>query len=670
MDYKSRAEQNKIQSEQIYHSAKLEKPENKSVQIGFKHGDIGRYTVIHSDGGRTSNGDKIFNSTAPQDGFIRGNASGNAIALEYRNYVRSEVISSEEEIGGGQVKILLLDEGRVLIGGDRDTPEEIYVIPDGFGLEQSKISATGEGLDDWIVQLVLRKQVIIDAYNNRETYNFLRYYLENKSTFTDSLKILTITIQNTTEIINDGIIKQDIVNTFIYSESKSLYYVGTGGPDVGTGAYVFQVTETYEITVGSEINQEAVSRSCDIVLTNPSDSNRTDSLSIRDTILSETTSVCYWDDLVSSGLSASYGGVTLSPSFSDFTSSPSNGEWILLRPSLSGHGWIHSFQIASLTLLAENPARRFGSPSWKYAPLSTLSPSPDFYTDTYAIPDPAPAILPATHLYQGRYYGSFFSLDGESSFVQDTFAFGEPSASQWRFFPVNGESSIELLPFSFSSPNILTVVVSDRVKVNSTGILPTPLTKDIEYFVRSVIGADVELSLTNGGTPITLLSAGTGIHFMFKSVSVDRMFNVSPSIDIDVTISNNMRVNGGDQLGNHKLEVAGQPFFLGLAAIPNTSYFLQGVDKTSQLLKIGDEYRLYKGDTYTIVIPAEIIGFQNLIDDVVAQVLAVADESVEVKVFQLLPTAQPAPETQTIDISPITDNGAVLSASAYQTNAT
>lgn len=85
--YRERSQQAKIESENVYYSA--QKQINNSVQIGTKRGDTGRHEVIHADGGVTGNGDKVFNANVPQDGFVRGYASDNAIALEHRNYKRT-----------------------------------------------------------------------------------------------------------------------------------------------------------------------------------------------------------------------------------------------------------------------------------------------------------------------------------------------------------------------------------------------------------------------------------------------------------------------------------------------------------------------------------------------------------------------------------------------------
>ncbi len=163
MDYKSRAEQNRTQSEQFYFSAKLEKPENKSVQIGSKCGDTGRYTVIHSDGGSTSNGDKIFNSAAPQDGFVRGNASGNAIALEHKNYKPEVFVEVEEEepIVLNIIYLLLETETNILYVSDGVVIEEIATF-DILSTEVSSginatITKTGTEFSDWIVTGFYRK---------------------------------------------------------------------------------------------------------------------------------------------------------------------------------------------------------------------------------------------------------------------------------------------------------------------------------------------------------------------------------------------------------------------------------------------------------------------------------------------------------------------------------
>jgi len=195
MDYKSRAEQNRIQSEQFYFSAKLEKPENKSIQIGAKRGDTGRYTVIHSDGGSTSNGDKIFNSTAPQDGFVRGNASGNAIALDHKNRRVADfrVIELEEPPVVLNIIYLLVEkETNILYVSDGVAIEAIAAfnvlsteVSTGIG---GTITKTGSGFNDWIVTGLYRKN---EAASSVTENRLVSFYITPSETLTEEVKYLS-----------------------------------------------------------------------------------------------------------------------------------------------------------------------------------------------------------------------------------------------------------------------------------------------------------------------------------------------------------------------------------------------------------------------------------------------------------------------------------------------
>ena len=60
-------------------------------------------------------------------------------------------------------------------------------------------------------------------------------------------------------------------------------------------------------------------------------------------------------------------------------------------------------------------------------------------------------------------------------------------------------------------------IVGDKVSVSSDTTLPSPLSSSISYFVLSVSGADIQVSLTSGGAAVDLTTTGTGIHKIRKT---------------------------------------------------------------------------------------------------------------------------------------------------------
>lgn len=163
MNYRDRQARNRIESEKAYYSTP--KTDNKAIQIGAKKGETGRFSVIHTDGGVTSNGDKAFNASAPQDGFVRGNASGNVIALEYRNIKRESIQPIQDEEETSKIVILFRKDNALYIGGDRSEPEIIYALEDGYSFVGSpNINKTGNRLDDWIVNFILQEDSDGDNY--------------------------------------------------------------------------------------------------------------------------------------------------------------------------------------------------------------------------------------------------------------------------------------------------------------------------------------------------------------------------------------------------------------------------------------------------------------------------------------------------------------------------
>jgi hypothetical protein len=156
--YEERSQQNKAEAEKVYYSAA--NTDNKSIQIGAKRGDTGRHAVIHSDGGVTSNGDKVFNASAPQDGFVRGNASGNAIVLEHRNISQDADIPTEEEEPTSNIIILFKKDDALYVGGDRAEPELVYELEADYRyLIPPTINKTGTGIDDYIINFVLQSTI-------------------------------------------------------------------------------------------------------------------------------------------------------------------------------------------------------------------------------------------------------------------------------------------------------------------------------------------------------------------------------------------------------------------------------------------------------------------------------------------------------------------------------
>ncbi len=219
MDYKSRAEQNRIQSEQFYFNAKLEKPENESVQIGAKQGETGRHAVIHNDGGITSNGDKIFNASAPQDGFVRGNASGNAIALDHKNRRVADVFIETEEppVALNIIYLLLEIETNILYVSDGVVIEEIasfdILSTEGSSGISGTITKTGTEFNDWIVTGSYRKN---EAASNITENRLVSFYITPLETLTEEVKYLS------EDVVNELIFNQHLEDPDLSDENLIL----------------------------------------------------------------------------------------------------------------------------------------------------------------------------------------------------------------------------------------------------------------------------------------------------------------------------------------------------------------------------------------------------------------------------------------------------------------
>ncbi len=84
--------------------------------------------------------------------------------------------------------------------------------------------------------------------------------------------------------------------------------------------------------------------------------------------------------------------------------------------------------------------------------------------------------------------------------------------------------------FTYTSANVLTVygrtfTNGDRVQVlNSGGQLPAGLQAGMTYYVISVSGQAFSLSLTEGGSPVAITSAGTEQHYITNDVERTRQF--------------------------------------------------------------------------------------------------------------------------------------------------
>ena len=158
--YQERSEINRRLAEQAYFDAKRKKiePQKKDVRIGGMDGQTGRYQVLHADGGFSNNGVRTFDGTPPSDRFVRGqqNPNSNAIALGYRDYVRTEFLNRVAALTT-QIIFLFQKENKLYVGGDRDEPELIYEAEEGESITQARITKTGEGIDDYKAMFVSEK---------------------------------------------------------------------------------------------------------------------------------------------------------------------------------------------------------------------------------------------------------------------------------------------------------------------------------------------------------------------------------------------------------------------------------------------------------------------------------------------------------------------------------
>ena len=152
--YEERNELIKALSNQAYFDA-INKPKalNKAIQDVGIDGQTGRTLLRHPDGGLTSNGVKHFNTAAPSDGFVsaRIDPYSNAIALGYRDYVRSEFVNRVDDAVTlyDLIAVFMTPDDSLYVGGDRYEPELIYNIEDiedGYLIRQQiSINKTADG---------------------------------------------------------------------------------------------------------------------------------------------------------------------------------------------------------------------------------------------------------------------------------------------------------------------------------------------------------------------------------------------------------------------------------------------------------------------------------------------------------------------------------------------
>jgi hypothetical protein len=535
----------------------------------------GENSILARSGGQISAGDCVAMKTDDGQWYAVSSRVSGTVDKKTLFKRKNAPISLADD--GGIVKVLLQGGNKLLIGGDRETPAEIYTIPDGFGVEQARISTTGEGVDDWIVQVVLRKQSILEAYNNRSTYNFLRYYLENKSLFTDSMSLTTITPLEEKEILDDGIIKGS-ESGFRYTKQQTIRYV------YDVFFLSFLVRETYQVEL--DFSHTVLSRTCDIQIASAGNFDispyKDTAIAMRSILLDTPLLVIFWKTLSDSGLPSTYDMFTdletvTSGGFSQGITPSGNGDgdWLINSGFIANHGWWSIIRSFSPSSGVEPDGLRDGDPYWtddgKYTNLIDYSSFPNALT------------------MDARSYGYFASFDGSS-------ATSIPSVSTYIY------------------SSLPPIFVSEA--------------KTVSFPISASNNIDISVESFKEDTPYTL--------------SNDQSLVIGPVI--------------------YYVE-----HIIGFGSRSNIVAILQGVNKETELVVTAEEeFRLYKEGLYNVVIPNGLItASNNLIDDTIAQVVSIADESADIQVFQLLATAQPDPTTETIDMKSIAGAGTPLNASTY-----
>jgi hypothetical protein len=199
--YQERSQQNKAIAEQQYFDALKQRDRladgKEKMQILAPDGETGRYLISRSDGGVTSNGDKIFNAAPPSDGFVRPskNPHSNAIALDHRNVKRTQFLPTEETTEDSTSNVIFLfrdsetRDGIVYftfwVGGDRSEPEQIYECAEPFEdttLEfiHGSIQKTGLNLNSFVVNLIFKKAYVapVPLVDLTEPITYFLYKIE------------------------------------------------------------------------------------------------------------------------------------------------------------------------------------------------------------------------------------------------------------------------------------------------------------------------------------------------------------------------------------------------------------------------------------------------------------------------------------------------------------
>ena len=330
----------------------------------------GESSILARSGGQISAGDCV--AMKADDG------QWYAVSSRQSGTVASKTLFSRKSVRPQDVlpantKVLFQLEDGIYIGGDRETPLQIYTIPEGFEVQKALISVSGTGEDDWVVQMMLRSVEVMDAYREAQQYeseedvdiqksndnSFFVFYLNNRSAFEDSLRLLTITSENTREIKDVGIktFRGESPPSFTFTEQAILF-----SDSLGADNFFFILRESYQVNLGDwSLTPIPDSRTCDIIgsvlLPVPEyDSFVRDEIlplaeMIRAEALASTSLIYTWRDLESiTELSPSYKSL-LEMRRSNFEFR--TGEWLILDVEPTGFGWWYCLDSASLEVTLE-----------------------------------------------------------------------------------------------------------------------------------------------------------------------------------------------------------------------------------------------------------------------------------------------------------------------------
>lgn len=78
------------------------------------------------------------------------------------------------------------------------------------------------------------------------------------------------------------------------------------------------------------------------------------------------------------------------------------------------------------------------------------------------------------------------------------------------------------------------LVNGQRIKVNTSGVLPSPLATTTYYYVISATTSSFKISSIRGGTEIDIIDAGTGTHTLYTELFVNLDYWVSLTIEPDI----------------------------------------------------------------------------------------------------------------------------------------